>query len=87
MLERPEADSPFSLSGVLVRNILGQGIYSMENTLARIRLMEALRIAKDRASALKLFQSVLKQKLSNAAALLFIHYGSRRPLTAMTLFR
>ena len=76
-LEKPEADSPFSLSGVLVRNILGQGIYTMENTLVRIRLMEALRIAKDHASALKLFQSVLKQKLSNAEALLFMHYGAR----------
>lgn len=77
VLDKPEADSPFSLSGVLVRNMLGQGIYTMENTTARIRLMEALRIAKDRASALKLFQSVLKQKLSNAESLLFMHYGAR----------
>ncbi len=77
VLDKPEADSPFSLSGVLVRNILGQRVYAMENTVARIRLMEALRIAKDRASALKLFQSVLKQKLSNAESLLFMHYGAR----------
>ncbi|MFO1527694.1 MAG: lytic transglycosylase domain-containing protein [Turneriella sp.] len=76
-LERPEVDHAFSQSGVLVRNILNKGIYTIEDAATRIRLMEALRIAKDRASALKLFQSLWGKKLSGAESLLFVHYGSR----------
>ncbi len=77
VLDKPEADSPFSQSGLLIRNIMNKGIYTMPDTTQRIRLMEALRIAKDKQSALKLFDTLKPAKLSGSDALLFTHYGAR----------
>lgn len=77
VLDKPEADSPFSQSGLLIRNILNKDIYTLSDTMQRIRLMEALRIAKDKASALKLFDTLKSAKLGGNEALLFTHYGSR----------
>lgn len=77
VLDKPEADSPFSQSGLIVRSILNKGIYTLPDTSQRIRLMEALRIAKDKQSALKLFDTLKPLKLKGQEALLFTHYGAR----------
>lgn len=77
VLEKPEADAPFAQSGLLIRNILHQKIYALDDAMQRIRLMEALRVAKDRASAQKLFDTLRSAKLSNEAALLFVQYATR----------
>lgn len=77
VLDKPEADSPFSQSGLIVRNILNKGIYTLADTNQRIRLMEALRVAKDKQSALKLFDTLKPLKLKGQEALLFTHYGAR----------
>jgi len=77
VLEKPEADAPFAQSGLLIRSILHQKIYAIGDTMQRIRLMEALRVAKDRASAQKLFDTLRSAKLSSDEALLFVQYGTR----------
>ena len=77
VLDKPEADSPFSQSGLIIRNIMNKDIYTMSDAMQRIRLMEALRVAKDKASALKLFDTLKGAKLSGSEALLFTHYGAR----------
>jgi soluble lytic murein transglycosylase len=76
-LEKPEADFPFAQSGLLLRNVLGQAIYTQPSVAQRIRLMEALRVAKDRASAAKLWQSLRGEKLSGRDQLLFTQYAAR----------
>lgn len=76
-LEKPEADFPFSQSGILIRNILHQKIYSLEKENQRIRLMEALRVAKDKKSALKLFDSLKNATLNGSGIPLFTHYAAR----------
>jgi hypothetical protein len=76
-LEHPEADFAFAQNGLHIRNLLGQGIYSMSAPVTRIHLMEALRVAKDKASAHKLFSGLVNQKLSKHDRDLFVHYGSR----------
>lgn len=76
-LEKPEADFPFAQSGLLLRNLLGQAIYSRPAVLQRIRLMEALRVAKDYASAVKLWQSIGREKLSAKERKLFTQYAAR----------
>lgn len=76
-LEHPEVDFSFSQSGLLIRNLLGQRIYNLTPTLARVRLMEALRVAKDRASAQKLYQSLAHAKLSDGESILFAQYAAR----------
>lgn len=76
-LEKPEADFPFAQSGLLLRNLLGQAIYTQPSAMQRIRLMEALRVAKDRASAVKLWQALSHEKLSGKEQLLFTQYAAR----------
>lgn len=76
-LEKPEADFPFAQSGLLLRNLLGQAIYTQPSALQRIRLMEALRVAKDRASAAKLWQTLSRERLSGKEQLLFTQYAAR----------
>jgi len=77
VLDKPEADAPFSQSGLLIRNILNKDIYTLSDPMQRIRLMEALRIAKDKASAVKLFDTLKAARLGNNETMLFTHYGSR----------
>ncbi len=76
-LEHPEVDFSFSQSGILVRNLLGQRIYSLTPELTRVRLMEALRVAKDRASAQKLYQTLVHARISGDDRRLFVQYASR----------
>lgn len=76
-LEKPEADFPFAQSGLLLRNALHRGIYTQPTVMQRIRLMEALRVAKDRASAFKLWQSLIPLKLFGDEKMLFVHYAAR----------
>lgn len=77
VLDKPEADFPFAQSGLIIRDSLGGGIYALGDTNQRIRLMEALRVAKDRTSAQKLFQLLLAAKLPGDDQRLFTHYGAR----------
>lgn len=76
-LEHPESDFAFAQNGLHIRNLLGQRTYTLNPAAARIRLMEALRVAKDKASALKLFSGLADQKLSRDDRDLFVHYGAR----------
>lgn len=77
VLDKPEADFPFAQSGLIIRDGLGQGIYTPGEANQKIRLMEALRVAKDRPSAQKLFQLLMPAKLSADELKLFTHYGAR----------
>ncbi|HRP68752.1 MAG TPA: lytic transglycosylase domain-containing protein [Turneriella sp.] len=77
VLEKPEADFPFSQSGILIRNILHRKIYELPNNTQRIRLMEALRVAKDKASAKKLYETLDNIELSKEDSQLFTYYASR----------
>lgn len=76
-LEKPEADFPFAQSGLLLRNLLGQTMYVRPPAAQRIRLMEALRVAKDRASAVKLWQHLADEQLAGKEQFLFTHYSAR----------
>jgi soluble lytic murein transglycosylase len=76
-LEKPEADFPFAQSGLLLRNLLGQGIYTQPSAVQRLRLMEALRVAKDRASAAKLWQTLRAESFAGKERLLFTQYAAR----------
>ena len=76
-LEHPESDFAFAQNGLHIRNLLGQGIYSLTPLTARIRLMEALRVAKDKASAHKIFATLANLKLRDDDHNLFMHYGLR----------
>ncbi len=76
-LEKPEADFPFAQSGLLLRNLLGKAIYTQPSVAQRIRLMEALRVAKDRASAEKLWQTLVQERLAGKEQLLFTLYAAR----------
>jgi hypothetical protein len=76
-LEHPGADSPFAHSGLIIRNVLGKGIYEIPNTLQRIRLMESLRVAKDPRSAYKLYLTLKDQSLPASEMDTFIHYAAR----------
>lgn len=76
-LEKPEADFPFAQSGILLRNLLGQGVYAAGDDRQRIRLMEALRVAKDRQTALRLYQKLASAKFSDEDKLLFTQYSAR----------
>lgn len=76
-LEKPEMDFPFAQSGLLLRNLLNREIYTRPTVMQRIRLMESLRVAKDRASAFKLWQSLNNVKLFGEERLLYVHYAAR----------
>lgn len=76
-LEHPEADFAFAQNGLHIRNLLGQAIYTQNPVAVRIRLMEALRVAKDKASAAKLFQSLVGIQHGDSDLRLFVHYGAR----------
>jgi len=77
VLEKPEADFAFAQSGLIVRNLLGSKVFSLGDAMVKIRLMEALRVAKDKTTALKILRDLDKLKLSDEAEQLFSHYGSR----------
>lgn len=76
-LEKPEADFPFSQSGILLRNMLGPAMFSSPTTAEKIRLMEALRVGKDRVTATRLMEHLHALPMADNEALLFAHYRAR----------
>lgn len=76
-LEKPEADFPFAQSGLLLRNILGAKIDLWQDTHQKIRLMEALRVGKDKSTAMRLFTQLRKASIPPEDALLFASYAAR----------